>query len=287
MGKINRKELMLDILYDIIGCGIYAFGIHTFTVPNHIAPGGFSGLGTIVNHYTGLPIGTFVLMMNIPILLFAVRFLGRHFIYNTLKSVLISTAMLDFAMAPVPVYVGNPLLAAVFGGVCIGTGLGIVFSRGSTTGGTDVIMRLLRLKFPTMSMGTLMLMLDLLVIASSVVAFGDIEVGLYGIIAIYCSSTSIDRVLFAGDRTKTVLVFSDKHEEIAQKIMEEVNRGVTYLDGEGAYSKQRRKILLCAVRDHEFVQLKKVVNSIDPHAFVIVSDSEKIYGEGFNPHDEI
>lgn len=282
MAKINTRELAIDLFYDLVGCGIYAVGIHSFTVPNHIAPGGLSGIATIVNYFTGFPIGTFVLILNLPILLLALKFLGGRFTMVTMKTVLVSTFMLDVVMAPVPTYVGNPLLAAIFGGLCIGIGLGVVFRRGSTTGGTDIIMRLLRLKFPHMSMGNLMMILDLMVIALSVVAFGNLEVGLYGIITIYCCSTAIDRVLSAGDKGKTVMVFSGKNSEIAAVIMQEINRGVTYLKGRGAYSGNEQDIIFCAVRSHEYVKLQRIIYSVDPSAFVVVSDSEKVYGEGFN-----
>ena len=279
--SINKKEVAADLLYDVVGCLIYAVGINLFTAPNHIAPGGLSGLATVIHSFVPIPIGTQVFFMNLPILLASVKVLGAGFTLNTFKTVFISTIMLNYVTAGMPKFYGDPLLAALFGGVCIGTGLGIVFSRGSTTGGTDVLMRMLKLRFPGLSMGNIMLMIDLTVILTSVLAFRNLEVGLYGIIAIYCSSTTIDKVTTMGDRGKTVYVFSEKNREIAGESMQKMNRGVTYLKGEGAYTGREQRIVLCAVRASEFFELKKLVYAVDPAAFVIVNNSEKVFGAGF------
>lgn len=285
MGKEwGIRELMADLGYDFIGALAYSVGIHCFTAPNQIAPGGVSGLAIIINYYFPfLPIGTLSLCMNLPLIFLALRFLGRKFTLSTLKTLLVVTVVLDVLFLGVPVYTGNPLLASLFGGVSLGAGLGIIFMRGSTTGGSDILMRLLQLKFPHLSMGKLMMLLDLVVLLLSVVAFQNIESGLYGLIAIYASSHFIDAILYGMDKGQLAYIFSLKNEEIARRIMEELGRGVTFLQATGAYSGEERQVSLCAVRQVEFYKVKRIIHEVDPEAFLIVSEVGEILGEGFRP----
>ena len=227
--KHAGKEFLIDCLFDLAGSAVFSVGIHSFTAPALIAPGGASGVATIVNYFFHIPIGTVNLLINVPLLLLAWKFLGMGFVSKTLKSLVIMTLTLDVLFANFPIYEGDPLLAALFGGVFIGIGLGIIFMRGSTTGGTDIISRLLMLKFPYMPMGQLMMVINFSVLAASAIAFNDIEKALYGLIATFVSSKMVDTLLYGTEQGKMAVIVSDKSQEIASAIMSGMNRGVTML----------------------------------------------------------
>jgi uncharacterized membrane-anchored protein YitT (DUF2179 family) len=190
---------------------------------------------------------------------------------------------MDTLMPLLPTYVGNPILAAIFGGVCSGAGLGLVFMRGSTTGGTDIGCRLLQLRYPHMPVGKLILVLDAFVLILSAFVYNNIETLLYGMISIFTATQVIDKVLYGMDSGRMLLVMSDHNREIADQIIARVGRGVTFLQGEGAYSGQQRQVLLCAVRDPQYHRIKAIVNEVDPNAFLIAAEASEILGYGFNP----
>lgn len=280
MGK-RMAEIGLDLLCDLVGCALFSFGVNSFTLPNHIAPGGVTGLSTILNHLFGIPVGLAAFMLNFPLLLLAFFFLGRVFAFKTLKSVLILSFMLDLPLLHRFAYTGDSLLAALFGGILIGSGLAIVFMRGSTTGGTDIVSRLLRLKFPFLQMGKAIMLVDLLVILLAAAVFGQIETALYGIIVIYSTGRMIDTVLYGMDNGKMVTIVSNQDRAIAERIIMELGRGITVLPGKGAFSGAPRSVLFCAVRKTQYFQLKRMVRQIDPTAFIIVTEASEIVGEGF------
>ena len=275
------KDFLLDILYDVASSIMMAISINVFTAPNGIAPGGISGIAIIINHFTGLPIGTLNLAMNITLLLIGYKVLGRRFTFNTLKTIAIGTVFLDVILVNLPTYTSNPLLGALFGGVCLGASLGLVFLRGSTTGGLDIVTRLVQKKRPHLSMGRVMLILDFCVLGASMAAFGSIEVGLYGLISIFVTSQVVDAILYGADVGKLALIISDKSDEIARAVMSQLDRGATLLKGVGAYSSEEKHVLMCALRKQEFYRLKKLTYEIDPKAFLIVTEAGEVAGEGF------
>lgn len=289
MSKIQSSalgKLAVDLLYDIMGGLIYAVALVCFVAPAQIAPGGVSGISVIVSHLTGLPLGALNLAMNIPLLILAWRFLGHGFTLRTLKTVGIQVVLIELASALFPVYQGEPILAALFGGVGIGAGLGVVFMRGSTTGGTDIISRLIQRRFRHVSIGKLLFLIDLMVLTASVLVFRNLEVGLYGMIAIFTTSRLLDSFLFGLYTGKLVLVISNWGEEISQAILSRLDRGVTFLKGEGGYSGQDKRILLCAVRAAEHHRVEEIIKEIDPDAFTITLQATEIVGEGFRPITE-
>lgn len=276
------KIWTIDVLYDLVGASIYAVAVHMFTAPNHIAPGGVTGIATLVNYlFSGAQIGTVSLIINIPLLMLSYRFLGKAMTMKTLKSVLIMALMMDFSGLFLPPYTDNPLLAALFGGVGIGAGLAIIFMRGATTGGTDIAARLLQLKYPHIPIGRAMMLVDCVVLGASFLVFGTLEAALYGLIAIFTCSRVLDSLLYGMDVGKMALVVSDKSEEISRQIIDQLDRGATLLAGKGAYSGQERYVVMSAVRKNEFHKLKKLVCEIDPSAFIIVAEVGEIMGEGF------
>ena len=281
--KQKAREFLLDVLYDGAGGAVFAIGLGCFVGPAQIAPGGVSGLSIIINYLTGLPVGSLNMGINIPLLLLAWRFLGRRFTLKTLRSVFIQSVMIDLVGLWLPVYAGDRIMSALFGGVAIGVGLAPVFMRGSTTGGTDIVSRLIQLRFRHVSIGKLLFMVDTAVLLLSVAVFRNIETGLYGMITIYTSNRILDGILYGLDTGEVVLVISEKNQQIAQQVMDRLERGATFLQAEGAWSGQEKKVLLCVVRAVQCYRVEEIVRAADPDAFLVVMEANQIAGEGFRP----
>ncbi|MDD6034021.1 MAG: YitT family protein [Oscillospiraceae bacterium] len=286
--KSPRLENLLEYLFVVVGTGLYALGTYYFITPSNIAPGGVSGIAIMVNYLTGAPIGLITAAINLPLLIIGWRRLGREFLMKTLLSVVSFTVIYDYILTPLqlPVYGGERLMSCLFGGVLVGAGLGIVFYFAGSTGGTDIVSKLLNQRFPHLQLGRVMLMVDFCVILASVLVFGSIESALYAVITVFVNSQVIDVVVYSTDKGKLVYVFSEWHEAITNKILQDMDRGVTLLHGEGGYTHKDKKVLLCAVRTSEYHHLKKIVRRIDPNAFIIAADSAEVMGEGFKSVEE-
>ena len=284
--KINEKlyEYLKDSVFYIAGSAIYAVSVSVFTAPNQIAPGGITGISTILHYMFGLPIGIMILVLNIPLFVLGTRFIGGKFIIRTVICTALVSVFIDImGLLPQYQYHGNLLLAALYGGVISGAGLGLVFHRGATTGGTDIASRLLRLKYPHIPMGRMMLFIDFLVVASAAIYFRSLNDAMYAIIAIFTGSRVIDGILYGADNGRMVMIISDKENEVAKLISEEINRGVTLLKGRGYYSGHDRDVLMCAVRRPEAARLRMIVRKADPAAFIIMCEADEVIGEGFKP----
>lgn len=282
--KLDGKKLLVDLLFDIAGCFIFAMGIQSFSAPNFIAPGGVSGVAIILEHLFQWRISVVSLAINIPLLIAGWIFLGHVFTLKTMKSVAILTLMLELC-SYLPVYQGNELLAALYGGVIQGIGLALVFMRSSTTGGTEIASLLIQLRFPHISVGKLLMVVDGAVLIASTLVFRNIESALYGMVTIYTCTKLLDGILYGRDTGKVMLVISGQHEEIARRVNEELDRGGTMLQGKGTYTGADRPVLLCAVRNAQYIELKKVVREVDPDAFLVVLEAGEVLGEGFRPHN--
>lgn len=278
--RLTAKTLLIDILFDIVGCFAFAISIQTFSAPNNIAPGGVSGISILINYLFDLPISVVSLLLNIPLLILAWFFLGKSFTIKTVKTVAIMTVMLELC-AGLPIYQGDMILASLYGGVLQGVGLALVFMRGSTTGGTDVASRLIQLKFPHMPVGKLMIAVDGFVLVASAVVYRNIENALYAMIVIFVGGRIIDSLLYGLDMGKVMMIISVRQQEIAGRISDELERGCTVLEGHGSYTGADRPVLLCAVRKQQYIALKKIVWSVDPQAFMFALDATEIIGMGF------
>ncbi|MEG2073496.1 MAG: YitT family protein [Angelakisella sp.] len=279
--RFDYRTLIVDIIYDIASALFFAVGLSCFSAPNEIAPGGVSGIAVLVQYLFGLQLGTVSLLINIPLLLLAWKLLGRDFTFRTLKTVAIQTVVLNYIAPYFPVYKGEYIIAALFGGVFIGVSLALVFMRGSTTGGADIVSRLVQRKLRHLPIGKLMLGFDLVVLLASMMVFGNIETGLYGLISIYATSRVVDGMLYGLDTGKVLLVISPKQKEIANIILDKLGRGVTFLDGHGAYSGEQKQVLMCAVRAAEYHSVEEIIRTLDPDAFVLTLEAGEIQGEGF------
>lgn len=278
------KVFAMDTLYDFVGSVIFAVGVQVFCVPNNIIFGGVTGIATVFNYLWRLPVGTGSLLINIPLLVLGYFYFGRHMMGKTLRSILMMTVVMDYLFYYVPPYPTDRMIAALFGGICTGLGLALIFTRGSTTGGTDIISRLLRLRYPHMQMGKALLIVDCVILCLSALVFQNIETILYGLIAKFTAAKVIDSVLYGMDMGKLAIIVAHNKAEIAKDVIVQLHRGVTFLKAQGAYANEERDVMLCAVRKQQFHKLKEIVYSHDPSAFVIVTEAGEILGEGFkNP----
>lgn len=279
----RSKTLVMDGLFFVAGALIDAVSVNVFTAPNHIAPGGITGIGTMLNYLFQTPIGMVNMIINIPIIIWAIVEIGYKLVAKSIAAIIVFSVAIDTLALVLPAYDGNPFLAAIFGGVLEGIGLALVFMRGSTTGGTDMIARLLGKHFRHLSMGKLMLAVDLVIIAASALVYQKLESALYAIIAIFVSTRIIDTILYGTDsgNGKLYFIISKKSDEIRRRILEDIDRGVTIIPIQGGYSGQDGEMLLCAVRRYEVAKINDIIHTADRDAFVIVGEAGEITGEGF------
>lgn len=277
----------MPYLWITLASAIYALGFCWCYDPNQIGFGGITGVGQILNHFFPiLPIGTVVILLNIPLFLLGWRLLGGHLLVSSLYAMFVSSAFIDlinlfFTFDPM-----DPLLACIFGGVSMGGSLGVVFLQGATTGGTDLIARLLKLKLAWLPMGKLLLGIDLVVIVAVALAFHNLYSAMYGVVALYISSLVMDGVLYGIDNAKVAYIISDAYEQITDAIIHDIDRGVTILQGQGAYSGAEKKVLMVAFKQRQIVALKRTVKEIDPTAFLIVCEAHEVLGDGFREYKQ-
>lgn len=259
---------------------IVAFAISVFFTPNKIVNGGVSGLATILHHTLGVSTGLSFAVINFTLLILGFRILGKKFVFTTVYvSGVLSVFVEIFSYLP-PIEM-DLLLASLFGSVIYGVGLGIAFATGASSGGTDIVGRLVQWKFPTMPIGKLLLIIDGIIIGASLVIFKEINLTCYGIIALFVSTTAIDWIIAKLNVSRIAFVITDKGEEISQKLVSTSPRGVTLIDVRGAYTNTDKKMLFCALKDSETEAFQKKILEIDETAFVVFSESQKIVGNGF------
>lgn len=286
MSKSQKlKNFLIDAGFIVLGSAIFALSVDVFTAPNQIAPGGVTGLTTVLNYLFGTPIGMMAFFINVPIVIWAICEIGYKLVIKTMAAIVLSSAMIDLFVPFVPVYKGNMILVALLAGVFQGLGLSLTFIRGATTGGTDMIARLLTHRLPHISMGKLMLAVDGVIVAISALVFGSIDNAIYACIVIYVCTKLIDSILYGTDSGtgKLFFVMSPKVREMGDRVIKELDRTVTYLDSHGGYTREAGETMLCAVRRYEVFQIQKIIREVDRNAFVIVGDSGEITGEGFRP----
>lgn len=275
------KTKLLNMLCYTIGCAIFAAALAVFIVPNELAPGGVSGLAVTLNHVTRLPVGVWTLLLNLPLLILAFRFIGRGYAVRTLICVVLSSSFIWIGESFLPGYTGDRLLSCMIGGAVMGAGLALVLMRGASTGGTDVAGALLTRRWPFVPLGKMMLIVDGLIITVSACVFRSVETALYSFICVFVTSTVLDNVLCGTERGKLVYIISDHGSEIAQSVLNRLRRGCTLLSAKGAYSGTQRPVVLVAVRRTQVYPLKRLVNELDPTAFFMVTDYSEVVGAGF------
>ena len=279
--KDKAKILAGDLLFDLAGGFLLAIGTQMFNAPNRIAPGGVTGLAILINYLTELPISIVVLMFNIPLLILGWIFLSKGSSIKTVKSVLIMTLMLEVVRAIGWVYQGDTILAALYGGVLAGLGIVLILMRGSTTGGSTLAANLIQKRMRSVPVGRLLFVLDGVVLILAALVYQNIETALFAMITIFTQAWIIDSILYGLDKGKVLMIVTQDHKAVSARILEEIDRGCTLLEGTGAYTGQDRPVLLCAVRKSQFYQVKRVVLAVDPGAFIMAMEANQIIGKGF------
>ena len=269
-----------------LGAVIYALAFDWFVAPNQIAMGGVTGLAQIVNALVPvLPVGVLSILVNVPLFLAGWRLLGGRLLVSSLYAMAVSSLAIDVIAWMHTFPPMDPILATLYGGAGMGVGLGLVFSQGATTGGTDIIGKLLKLKFPWLPIGKLVMIPDMVVVILAAVVFGTVNAALYGFIQMYLLSKVMDMILYGWDTSRVAYIITDRWEETVQGLLD-MNRGVTLLQGKGAYTGAEKQVLLVAFRQREIVPIKRMLREIDPKAFFIVCDAHEILGEGFGDYQK-
>ena len=254
-----------------------------FYVTNHIAYGGITGIAQIINRVVGFPpIGVLIILFNIPLFLLGWRFFGGVMLLNSLITMVTSSLSIDFFGAFLQFEPVEPLLACIYGGLANGATMGIILRQGGSFGGSDLGARLLKLHFQWLPMGRLMLALDLTIISISALTAGDLDQALYGLVALYVSTLAMDNVIYGLDKSDVAYIISDQYSLIAAAIIQKLDRGITLLQGHGAWSGDVKQVVMVAVKRRQVIQLKQLVKDIDPNAFLIVCSAHEVLGSSFH-----
>lgn len=296
MGKRIKASVTgrsaFEIFMCVLGAFIYSAGVSFFTVPHKFAAGGVTGIGIIVNHLLSwIPIGSVVLLLNIPLFIVAWRVFGFKFIARTVITTVFNSFFIDLLGSYEEKFcIGElcdeNLLAAVFGGLLMGAGLGMVFMHGGTTGGFDIIARLLRLKFPYISMGKLMMFCDFAVIIFTGILYRSAESVMFSLISLFLSSQAIDYIIAGKSHSKLLFIITNEPDKVCADIISLCGRGVSIIHSAGGYTKTERDMLMCVVRVNEVAAVKQIVESRDDSPFIIVADSSEVLGKGFKSYKD-
>ena len=276
--------------YVIIAAGafVYAIGFQFFLYPNNITSGGVVGTAMIINQLTGLPVGVMTILLNVPLFLIAWRHFGLDFMVGSLAGMGLSSVLVDLFARFGFGLTDDPMLAAIIGGVIKGAGLGMIYYVGGTTGGIDIVVKLLRKRLASVNFGTIMLLLDMFIIAAYALVLGRYESAMYSMIAMYVTTKMVDLALYGIDNACLCYIISEKTDAITEEIVSgALHRGVTLLDGRGAWSGERRDVIMCVIKRQQIGQLKRLVRAHDERAFFIVTNAKNVFGNGFESITEV
>lgn len=280
MNKAIRK-IAFDLFLYILGSMIYSFAVTVFISNNRFSPGGFTGIATILSTITEIPSGFFLLLLNVPVLILGFIKFGGLFIAKTAIATVILSFSLTFTDLVLEGFMVDKILAAVFGGILMGLGLSLILLRGATTGGIDIIAKLINKKARHLTVGKIILIFDAGVIAISSLIYRNIESALYSVVSIYTTSVIMDMLLYGGDKGKIIYIISHQSKEICRDINNILGRGVTLLSAKGGYTLTEKQMIFCTVRRYEVSQVYEITDKYDKNAFIVVGDAGEIIGEGF------
>ncbi len=276
-------KLIWDYLMITIFSFTYAAGISLFLDPNKLAPGGVSGISIMLSRITPIPTGTWILLLNIPILGLGLWKFGLKFLISTVYCTIVSSAFTNM-LAGFGALTTDKVLAAAAGAALMAVSMGMILKAGATTGGVDIIVKVLRLRYRHLKTGNLYLIMDAIVVTLSGIMFHNLEIALYAAVAIFISSVVLATVLYGKDGAKMIYIISDHPDRITDRLLEDLDIGVTSLKGEGAYSGKEKKVLMCVMRKPLAPKAQQIVKEEDPEAFMIVSDATEIFGEGYKSY---
>ncbi len=267
---------------------LYAVGVGVFLNPNNLAPGGVSGIAIILKKiFPVLPgVGMLILIINIPIMIVGWKKFGPRFIISTSYALVISSLFIDIIpkMIDVDSVSDNPMLSSIIGGAAFGLAMGLLFRMETTTGGMDIIVKIVRGKYPHLKTGQIYLLLDIVILIASAFAFSNVEVALYAAIAIYVSTLVMDKAIYIGDEATLIYIMSKKRKQIADYMMKELDVGVTFIKSKGAYSNTDGEIIMCVMRKQRLAKVRTALKETDPEAFMIITSANEVFGEGFKSH---
>lgn len=280
--RTHKREILMAYAQIFIGSLIGAAAYPTFLIPNNIAPGGLTGVATILNYLAGWPVGITALVLNIPLFLIGYRTMGKVFAFRSLVATALFTILID--ILPLKPVSEDPLLGTLFGGVVLGIGLGLILRGGATTGGSDMIARMVHRRFSFITVGMFLFALDFLVVLAAAIFIGGTQ-ALYAMIDIYVCSRVIDAVMVGFGGNKACFVMTDAWQKITGRVLNEIERGCTLLEAKGAYSGTSRPVVMCVMSRQEMTALKRIVQEEDEKAFMFITEAHEALGEGFSRLD--
>ena len=276
-----RSGWAYDLAADLAGGVCYAVGMYVFAMHADFAPGGVSGLALLLNRLLGLPVGLGTLLLNLPLFALSYRFVGRRFLARTLRSTVICVLFLDVVFPRFPAYTGEPFLAALYSGAFLGAGLALFYMHGSSSGGMDLLTMTIKKLRPHLSVGAVMMAIDMVVILLGWPVFGNVDAVLYGLTAVAVTAFVLDKIMYGAGACKLVIIITDAGSEVAEQIAAQCARGSTLLRASGAYTGAERHVLLCACGRAEAYRVRAAAHEIDEDAFVVVTEAGEVFGEGF------
>ena len=278
--KGRPRRIVLEILGTIIGSFVMALGVSLFLLPNQLSSGGVAGITTITYYLLNIPMGTMILLINIPLFLISILKIGKYFFVKSIIGTVTLSFFIDILDKFEPL-TEDRFLACVYGGIILGIGTAILLKANSSTGGSDLVSYLAKKYKPTVQAGNIIVIVDIIIVSLNMIFLKEIEIGLYSAIAIYLMGKMID-ILFEGiDFTKLMIIISDKNEEIAKAILEKIERGSTGLYGKGMYTGKEKLVLMCAAYRNDVAKIKMIARKIDPRSFIVITNSREVVGQGF------
>lgn len=287
---MKSKERIRNLIMAVLGCAISSTGFVLFLQPSGINAGGLTGVSMLVAYATDIPwlsVGTINILFNIPLFIISYRAIGKGFFFGSLLGMGLSSVLLDLLGGILPTPTVEPLVAVAFGATLLGVGVGLVFLAGASTGGVDILARMLKLKLRNFPLGKIILMFDMGTAVATGIVYKDFNNTLYSLLALFLVSTVLDKVLYSGDYAQLAIIATDKTEEVADGISKKLNRGVTFLMSQGYYLRKNKYMLLSVVKRQQVAQLKELVYEIDPGAFLVLQDAKQVLGDGFKRYDRL
>lgn len=272
---------LVTLFFITVGASVYAFAVSAFIRPINVPLGGVSGIAQMVSHVSGWPMGMLIIVFNIPLFLVSWRELGTRFILFSLYGMVLSSVLIDLLNGKIPQITENPLLSALYGGVLMGAGLALVYWQGATTGGSDIVVKLIHRRMEHLSMGRITLAMNVVIISVAAIVFHSIESALFAMVVQYVSSSVMDAILHGVDNASMALIITSDPNGLSEVINTEMRRGVTGLMGKGMYTNEEKTVLMVAVRHHELGTLKRLVRGQDSTSFVIMLNTNEVLGKGF------
>ncbi|MBU3811813.1 MAG: YitT family protein [Zhenhengia sp.] len=280
--KIKFQKILFLVILNILGTITYAIGINCFAAPHNIAPGGASGIAILINYICGFPIGTFVFLFNVPLLIWIImkKYFPKAFVLKTLATTALLSIVTDYLVVHIPVYQGDPLLASMFGGVLMGVGLALVHLGASNTGGISLLGLIVQKLRPRFPVGGLISFLNIVVVMASGIIYKNIESLLYAVVTVYISGIFMDKILDQAAAKNLMIVISECTDKV-RKALVESQKGITILKGEGGYSSRNQRIILCAATKNDCISMEKTIKEVDDQSLIIITEACKVEGKGF------